>query len=82
MLVAFLVVTTVGTGLLFLRKWAAIYFSLPLFFLGVWLAWSSIEQVSFPFNLLCMCEGISLMLPLVVTILIWPQLTGGGRWFF
>jgi len=81
-LVVFVAVTIVGIGLLFLRKWAAIYFSLPLFVLGGWLAWSSIERVCFPFNLLWMCEGITLMLPLIVTIRIWPQLSWGGKWFF
>jgi hypothetical protein len=75
-LVSFIAVTMVGLGLLFLRKWAAIYFSLPLFLFGIWFFWTPIEQVPFPYNLLCMCEGISLMLPLVVTVRIWPELNG------
>jgi hypothetical protein len=82
MLVAFLVVTIVGIGLLFLRRWAAIYFSFPLFVLGISVALGSISQVCFPFNLLWMCEGISLMLPLIVTIRLWPQLSSGGKWYF
>ena len=82
MLVPFIAVTLVGFGLLFLRKWAAIYFSLPLFLFGIWVFWTSIEQVTFPYNLLCMCEGLSLMLPLVVTVRIWRELTWGGKWFF
>jgi hypothetical protein len=81
-LVSFIVVTIIGFGLLFLRKWAAIYFSLPLFLFGVWLFWASIEQVSFPYNLLCMCEGLSLMLPLIVTVHIWPELKWRGKWWF
>ena len=81
-LVSFIVVTTVGIGLLFLRKWAALYFSIPLFVFGGWIFLASIEQVAFPYNLLFMGEGLSLMLPLVVTILIWPELTSGGKWFF
>ncbi|MCA1568201.1 MAG: hypothetical protein LC803_21665 [Acidobacteria bacterium] len=81
-LVSFVTVTMVGFGLLFLRKWAAIYFSLPLFLFGIWFFWTSIEQVPFPYNLLCMCEGLSLMLPLIVTVRIWPELTWGGKWFF
>jgi hypothetical protein len=80
--VSFIAITIVGLGLLFLRKWAAIYFSLPLFLFGIWFFWTSIEQVPFPYNLLCMCEGLSLMLPLVVTVRIWPELTWGGKWFF
>lgn len=81
-LVSFTAVTVVGFGLLFLRKWAALYFSVPLFLFGIWFFWTSIEQVPFPYNLLFMCEGLSLMLPLVVTIRIWPELTWGGKWFF
>ena len=80
--VSCIAIAIVGLGLLFLRKWAAIYLSLPLFLFGIWFFWTSIEQVPFPYNLLCMCEGLSLMLPLVVTIRIWPDLTWGGKWFF
>lgn len=75
-------VTFIGIGLLFLRKWAAIYFSVPLFCYGLWLALTSIEPVPFPWNLLYVCEGISLMLPLGVTIRVWSQLSWGGKWFF
>ena len=82
MLVSFIAVTMVGFGLLFLRKWAAVYFSLPLFLFGLWIFLTSIEQVPFPYNLLYMCEGLSLMLPLVVTVRIWPKLTSGGKCFF
>lgn len=74
-------ITLIGIGLLFLRKWAALYFSMPLFLVGIWLFWTSIVQVLFPWNLLFMCEGLSLMLPLVVTIRVWPELTWGGKWF-
>ena len=81
-LVSWIAVSVVGLGLLFLRKWAAIYFSLPLFLFGIWFFWTSVEDGPFPYNLLCMCEGISLMLPLVVTVRIWPELKWGGRWFF
>ena len=75
-------VTVVGIGLLFLRRWAAIYFSVPLFCFGLWLAVSSIEPIPFPWNLLYMTEGVSLMLPLIVTIRVWPQLSWRGKWFF
>ena len=80
--VSLVAIAIVGLGLLCLRKWAAIYFSLPLFLFGIWFFWTSIEQVAFPYNLLCMCVGLSLMLPLVVTVRIWPELTWGGKWFF
>lgn len=72
----------VGIGLLNLRKWAALYFSIPLFCFGLWLSLSFIEPIRFPWNLFYMAEGVSLMLPLVVTIRIWSQLSWGGKWFF
>lgn len=81
-LLCFAVVTIVGVGLLGLRKWAALYFSVPLFVWGIWLFWTSVEQEPFPDNLLFMCEGISLTFPLIVTLLIWPRLVWRGKWFF
>jgi len=71
----------VGFGLIFRRKWAALYFSLPLFAYGVAEAFCSIKEVRFPYNLLVMMHGISLTLPLVVTVRIWKQLTWGRRFF-
>ena len=71
----------VGFGLIFRRKWAALYFSLPLFAYGVTEAYFSIEEVTFPYNLLVMLHGLSLTLPLVVTIRIWTDLTWGRRFF-
>ena len=71
----------VGFGLIFLRKWAALYFSLPLFAYGIAEAYCSIKQVIFPYNLLVMMHGTSLTLPLVVTIRIWKHLTWGRRFF-
>jgi hypothetical protein len=71
----------IGFGLIWMRKWAALYFSLPLFAYGVVEAFCSIKQVSFPYNLLVMMHGVSLTLPLIVTIRIWRQLTWGRRFF-
>jgi len=71
----------IGIGLIFMRKWAALYFSIPLFAYGISEAFFSIEQVAFPFNLLVMLHGLSLALPLVVTIRIWKHLTWGRRFF-
>ncbi len=82
MLVASGFATVVGFGLLFLRRWAAIYFSAPLFYYGVSTALGSVEQFPFPVNLFWMCEGVGLMLPLFVTIRVWPLLSPGGKWFF
>ena len=80
-LVVSLATWLVGLGLIFMRKWAALYFSLPLFVYGIMEAFCSIKQVTFPYNLLMMMHGISLTLPLVVTIRIWKQLTWGRRFF-
>ena len=74
-------VEVVGFGLAFLRKWAALYFSIPLFCFGLRQAFVSIYEVAFPLNLLAMLYGVSLTLPLIVTIRIWKQLTWGTRFF-
>ena len=74
-------VEMVGFGLAFLRKWAALYFSIPLFCFGLNHALVSIYEVAFPLNLFAMLFGASLMMPLVVTISIWKQLTWGRRFF-
>lgn len=74
-------VEVVGFGLAFLRKWAALYFSIPLFWFGVRQVFVSTYAVVFPLNLIAMLLGVSLMLPLIVTIRIWKQLTWGGRFF-
>ena len=81
-LVVFGFVAVVGVGLLFLRRWAALYFSVPLFWYGLSIALSSIEPFPFPWNLLWMAHGISLMLPLVVTYRVWSQLSWSGKWYF
>jgi len=82
MYLTFVLLWIIGSGLICLRKWAAIYFSLALVFLGLWIAWSSIETIHFPLNLLGMAEGISLMLPALVTVRMWPDLLWRGKWFF
>jgi hypothetical protein len=81
-LVLFAAVVVVGVGLLFLRKWAALYFSVPLFGFGSWIALSTITMDPFPSNLLVMVYSVSLMLPLVITIRVWRQLVWRGKWFF
>ena len=74
-------VEVLGFGLAFLRKWAALYFSIPLFYFGLRLALSSIYDVVFPLNLLVMLNGVTLMFPLVITIHIWKQLSWGRSFF-
>lgn len=82
MLVAFLAILVVGIGLIGMRKWAAIYFSAPLLCIGLAVCWNSIEQVPFPWNLAWMLEGVSLMLPAVVTVRLWPYLSWRGKVVF
>jgi len=74
-------VVIVGLGLCFLRKWAALYFSVPLFWFGIKEAFVSIYEVPFPGNLLVMIHGLSLTLPLAVTVCLWKHLTWGRRFF-
>jgi hypothetical protein len=69
----------VGIGLLNLRKWAALYFSVPLFWVGLSWALGVMEEIAFPWNLFFMAYGVSLMLPLYVTIRVWSQLSWGDK---
>ena len=71
----------VGVGLLYLRKWAALYFSIPLFWVGLSWALSAVQEIAFPWNLFGMAHGISLMFPLFVTIRVWSRLSWGDKWF-
>lgn len=71
----------VGFGLAFMRKWAALYFSIPLFCFGLWLAFVSIYKVTFPLNVFAILLGIWLTRPLVLTIRHWKELTWGRRFF-
>ena len=82
MYLTFVLLWIIGSGLICLRKWAAVYFSLALFYLGLWIARSSIETVHFPLNLFGMAEGLSLMLPAFVTVCMWRNLLWRGEWFF
>jgi|SRR6185503_3705523 len=74
-------VEMVGFGLALQRKWAAFYFSVPLFYFGIHKAFVSIYEIAFPLNLLAMLFGLSLTLPLLLTIRQWRQLTWGRRFF-
>lgn len=79
--VLLLALMLIGFGLIFRRKWAALYFSLPLCAFGISEAYSAIEHVTFPMNLLAMLHGLSFTLPLVITIRVWKDLTWGTRFF-
>ena len=82
MLVAFFAVFIVGVGLIGLRKWAAIYFSVPLLCIGLWVFCDSIDHVPFPSNLVYMSVGVSLVLPVIVTVRLWRYFSWSGKWFF
>lgn len=71
----------IGFGLVFQRKWAAIYFSTVLFIVGIQNIWDSIYEIPFPFNLLVMLIGFSFTAPLILTIRQWQHLTWGRRFF-
>ncbi len=74
-------VEVVGFGLAFLRKWAALYFSIPLSCFGIWLALISISKVAFPLNVFAILLGIFLTRPLALTIRHWKHLTWGRTFF-
>jgi hypothetical protein len=80
-LVLLIAVEAIGFGLAFQRRWAALYFSVPLSYLGVQRALIALHNVSFPLNLLAMLCELLLALPLFLTIRNWRQLTWGGRLF-
>ena len=71
----------VGFGLASLRKWAALFFSIPLFWFGIRLVGVSIYEIAFPWNLFGMLYALSFTLPLVITIRFWNELTWGRRFF-
>lgn len=71
----------VGFGLAYTRKWAALYFSIPLFCFGIRMVGFSIYEIPFPANFMMMLYSLSLTLPLVITIRSWKELTWGRRFF-
>jgi len=74
-------VEVVGFGLAFLRKWAALYFSIALFCFGILLAFVAIYNIPFAINVYVIFFGIILTFPLIVTIRMWKHLTWGRRFF-
>ena len=80
--VFFFAITAVGVGLLGLRKWAALYFSLACISFAIWLFFGSIWFVPFPWNLINMTVAV---LPVALTIVIvrsWSIMSWRGNWFF
>jgi len=80
--VAFCAIYIVGAGLIGLRKWAALYFSVPLLWFGLRMFLYSIEQVPFPWNLIGMSWGVLFMFPAALTVRLWPYLSWRGKSFF
>jgi hypothetical protein len=76
------VLAIVGLGLVNLRKWAALYFSALLLFWGIWMFLDAVKGIQFPWNLFCMVEALSLILPAFVTYRLWSYLSWRGKWFF
>lgn len=68
--------TTVGIGLLFLKRWAAIGLSLVSSLCGLSLIFGSIFGVSFPWIFINFFIGFCFLLPLSFTIKLWSQLNG------
>jgi hypothetical protein len=64
----------VGIGLLFLKKWAAVLFSLASISAGLWLIVGSILYVSFPWMLASFWLGLFFFVPAVVSYLFWQDL--------
>ena len=80
--VVFLVlVTLVGVGLLILRKWAAIAFSLALIGLPTWIAMDSIGQSPAGFHLMLAAATAVLVMPIIIIVRSWRLLSWRGRWF-
>ncbi len=74
--------TVIGSGLLFLRKWAALFFSLASVAAVTWLILGSIWEVPFPWNLINITMGIVFLLPTIGIIRSWSLLSWGGKRFF
>jgi len=72
-LILLFAVELLGFGLVRQRKWAALYFSVPLCWIGLRQTFASLSAV--PFNVPELLYGFSLLFPLIVTIRYWRQLT-------
>jgi len=80
--VFFFATTSIGVGLVFLRKWAAIYFSLALVAFPIWLNLTSVGEVPFAWNLMVFVIGLVLMSPIIIVVRSWSLLSWRGKWFF
>lgn len=76
-----LCIIVVGIGLLYRRKWAAIYFSLATSGVGLFLIFFSILYIPFPWNLPNITLGVIVILPTIAIISTWSDLKWGGKWY-
>lgn len=77
----FFAATLIGLGLLFLRKWAALVFSLVLVALPIWNTLSTLGKAPFAWNLMILVSAIVLVMPVIIIIRSWSLLSWGGKWF-
>ena len=73
--------TLIGIGLLFLRKWAAIVFSLALVSIPIWNTVGSLGKAPFGWSLMVLGSTIVLVIPVIIVIRSWSLLSWGGKWF-
>ena len=69
----------VGFGLLYLRKWAAATFAVVSSSAGAWLMASSLGGVPYPWTLINLAIGATLIFPAAVVIRHWHLLSWGRR---
>ena len=79
--VFFFAATLIGVGLLFLRKWAAIVFSLALVALPIWNTVDTLGKAPIAWNLMVLVSAIVLVMPVIIIIRCWSLLSWGGEWF-
>jgi hypothetical protein len=79
--VLFTLATSLGIGLLFLRKWAATLFALILVGLPVWTIFVSFHE-ALPATYLILL-AVVVVLPMAITIIVrsWRLLSWRGKWF-
>ena len=75
------VATSVGVGLLLLRKWAAVVFSLALIGLPTWMAFASIGEAPIGPYLILVAVMVVLAMPIIIIVRSWRLLSWRGKWF-
>jgi hypothetical protein len=81
-MVFFFATTVIGIGLLLLRKWAAILFSLALAALPIWLTLNSSGEARFAWYAMSFVLAVVSIAPIVIVIRSWSLLSWNGKWFF